>query len=169
VAVVFQSNEQRVVGAGRIIRVPREPSQQHGRVSTLAAVFMITLARFSKPEEAHLLRLRLEAGGVPAFVQDENLVQLNWLYSNAIGGVRVQIFETDLDDAREILCECPQDETPTRLRCPRCGSDETAPDEFPRKVAFLSLLILGFPFLFSRGRWKCAQCGHAWKAACETK
>ena len=37
---------------------------------------MITVATFSKPEEAHLLRLRLGAGGVDAYVHDENTVQL---------------------------------------------------------------------------------------------
>ena len=37
---------------------------------------MLTVATFSKPEEAHMLRLRLEAGGVPAFIQDENMVQM---------------------------------------------------------------------------------------------
>ena len=66
---------------------------------------MITVASFSKPEEAHLLRLRLEAGGVPAFVQDENMVQMDWMYSNAIGGVRVQIAEEDVARAKEILEE----------------------------------------------------------------
>ena len=35
---------------------------------------MIPGGTFSKPEEAHLLRMRLEAGGVRAFIQDENLV-----------------------------------------------------------------------------------------------
>jgi hypothetical protein len=64
---------------------------------------MITFATFSKPEDAHLLRLRLGAGGIDAYVQDENMVQMNWLYSNAIGGVRVQIDETDLEAAREIV------------------------------------------------------------------
>jgi rubredoxin len=125
---------------------------------------MITLAQLSKPEEAHLLRLRLEAGGVPAFVQDENVVNLNWLLSNAVGGVRVQIFEGDLEAAKEILAEPPLDETPTRIECPRCGSGKTSIDEFPKKLAFLSLIILGFPIVFSSRRWSCSECGHHWKA-----
>ena len=66
---------------------------------------MLTVATFSKPEDAHMLRLHLEAGGVPAYIQDENMVQTDWLYSNAIGGVRVQIDEGDEDQAKEILQE----------------------------------------------------------------
>lgn len=68
---------------------------------------MITIARFSKPEDAHLLRMRLEAGDVPAYLQDENIIQMDWLYSNAVGGVRVQIAEEDLERAKEILEESP--------------------------------------------------------------
>lgn len=61
---------------------------------------MITVATFSKPEEAHLLRSQLESAGIAAFVKDEITVQTYWLYSNAIGGVRVQIDEADMEAAR---------------------------------------------------------------------
>ncbi|HEY5793111.1 MAG TPA: DUF2007 domain-containing protein [Chthoniobacterales bacterium] len=73
---------------------------------------MITLARFEKPEEAHLVRMRLEAGGVPAFIQDENSIQIQWMYSNALGGVRLQIAEEDFERAKEILNEPPLENVP---------------------------------------------------------
>ena len=61
---------------------------------------MKTIATFSKPEEAHLFRTRLGAAGIPAYVQDEHFIQMDWLYSNAIGGVRVQIADEDVEAAR---------------------------------------------------------------------
>lgn len=64
---------------------------------------MITLARFEKPEQAHLVRMRLEAGGIPAFIHQENTVQVQWMYSSELGGVRLQIAEEDFERAREIL------------------------------------------------------------------
>ena len=110
-----------------------------------------------------MLRLRLEAGGVPAYIQDENMVQMDWLYSNAIGGVRVQISEDDVDRAAEILREAPLESAPAGMpACPKCASTNTAPDETPRRLAFLSLLLAGFPFLFSKTRWRCADCNHTW-------
>lgn len=126
---------------------------------------MITIATFSKPEEAHLFRTRLEAVGIPAFVQDEHFVQMDWLYSNAIGGVRVQIADDDLDSAKEFLAadspqSCPEADD---VVCPACGSHETAPDELPRRLAFLSLLVIHFPLLFSRRRWRCSSCRHVFK------
>lgn len=124
---------------------------------------MITVSTFSKPEDAHMLRMRLEAGGVPAYVQDENMVQTDWLYSNAIGGVRVQIAEDDLDRAKEILQDPGiETELPSMPACPGCNSTNTAPDELPRRLSFLSLLVAGFPFLFSKTRWRCAACNRVW-------
>lgn len=58
---------------------------------------MITVASFSKPEDAHMLRLRLEAAGVPAFVQNEQMAQIAPMYSDATGGVLVQIAEEDAE------------------------------------------------------------------------
>jgi hypothetical protein len=125
---------------------------------------MITIAQFSKPEEAHLLRMRLEAGGVPAFVLDENMVQMDWLYSNAIGGVRLQIAEEDAERAREILEEEPAEELPSdRPVCPSCGSLETGIDETPRRITFLTILLCGVPLFFPRQRWKCAECQATWR------
>ncbi len=124
---------------------------------------MITIATFSKPEEAHLLRMRLEAGGIPAFVQDENTVQMNWLYSNAIGGVRVQINEEDVPKAKEVLVqESPVLEDAVVVQCPFCDSSETEVDELPRRISFLSLLLFNFPLLFARHRYKCRNCGKIW-------
>lgn len=124
---------------------------------------MFTIATFSKPEEAHMLRLRLEAGGVPAYIQDENMVQMDWLYSNAIGGVRVQIGEDDVDRAKEILQDPGAETEPAEMPgCPKCASTNTAPDELPRRLSFLTFMIAGIPFLFSKTRWRCGQCDHVW-------
>jgi hypothetical protein len=126
---------------------------------------MTTIGTFSKPEEAHLFRTRLEAAGIPAFVQDEHVVQLYWLYSNFIGGVRVQIDDEDLAAAREFLAaDSPQSPADAEgVVCPRCGSQETAPYQLPRRIAFLCLLIFFFPLLFARHLWRCASCRHIFR------
>jgi hypothetical protein len=125
-----------------------------------------TVATFSKPEEAHLLRTRLEAAGIPAFVQDEHIVQMDWLYSNAIGGVRVQIADEDVPAAQEFLTtdreQKPADAVD--VLCPACGSPDTKPDERPRRLAFLSMLLFSFPLLLSRHRWRCNSCGQTFRA-----
>ena len=68
---------------------------------------MVTVATFTKPEEAHLLRMRLEAGGIPAYLRDENTIQWEWA-SNAFGGVRVDVAAEDAEAAKTILAAAPE-------------------------------------------------------------
>ena len=62
---------------------------------------MTTVATFNKPEDAHLLRMRLEAGGIAAFLQDENATQVQWSFLT--GGVRVQVADEDVTAVRDLL------------------------------------------------------------------
>ncbi|MEO7318607.1 MAG: DUF2007 domain-containing protein [Chthoniobacteraceae bacterium] len=62
---------------------------------------MTTIANFSKTEEAHLLRMRLESGGIAAFLVDENVTQMEWSFLT--GGVRVQVADEDVAAAHELL------------------------------------------------------------------
>ena len=72
-------------------------------------LFMITIATFSKPEDAHLLRMRLESRGIPAYLRDENIIQIEgWWASNAFGGVRLDVADEDFDAAKAILAEEPE-------------------------------------------------------------
>ena len=62
---------------------------------------MITIATCNKPEQAHLVRMRLEAGGIPAFLLDENVTQMESGFFT--GGVRVQVADEDVEAARKLL------------------------------------------------------------------
>ena len=64
---------------------------------------MKTIASFSQPVEAHMLRSRLEAEGIVAYLRDENMIALDWLYSNALGGVKVDVADEDYDQAVQII------------------------------------------------------------------
>lgn len=64
---------------------------------------LVTVARFSKPMEAQILRMRLEADGIPAVIADENMIRVNWFLSNALGGVRVQVPSRRLQEAHEVM------------------------------------------------------------------
>jgi len=55
-----------------------------------------------------LLRMRLEDAGVPAYIRDENTIQMDWLYCNALGGVRVDVCDEDLDAAKAVLALEPE-------------------------------------------------------------
>lgn len=125
---------------------------------------MITIATYTLPEEAHLVRMHLADAGIPAYVQDEHTIQLDVLYSNALGGVRLQVADEDVEAALEILqadrrAEAPEDSP----RCPKCNAATVEPEKFSKRMVFASLLLLGFPLLFPKHRMRCLTCLHTWE------
>jgi hypothetical protein len=64
---------------------------------------LVTVAKCSLPGEAHAIRMRLESEGIPVFLFDEFTITMDWLLSNAIGGVKVQVPDHSLARARQIL------------------------------------------------------------------
>jgi hypothetical protein len=65
----------------------------------------ITIMTFTHPSELLILRGKLESEGIECQALDEFTTQVNPLYSNAIGGVKLQVKESDLPRTIEILKE----------------------------------------------------------------
>lgn len=66
---------------------------------------LITIATFTLPSELIVVRGRLESEGVECFTKDELTVQVHNFYSNAIGGVKLQVRHEDVELANQILTE----------------------------------------------------------------
>lgn len=64
---------------------------------------MVTVAKVSYVHEADLICMRLEEVGINTFVADQYLASAQPLYSGAIGGIRIQVHEDDLDKAQKVL------------------------------------------------------------------
>lgn len=64
---------------------------------------MVTVATFENIVDAHIALGRLQAEGIPCHLSDEHLVQANWLYSIAIGGIKLQVEPQFADRARQVL------------------------------------------------------------------
>lgn len=121
---------------------------------------MQTLASYTTPAEAHLALSRLTSAGIQAVLRDESTISTDWLYSNAIGGIKIEVIEEDLEAARKIL-EIPPPET-ALLTCPRCGSSDTQ----ARPLTLLSALciFLHLPFPSNRITIDCRHCHHTFTA-----
>lgn len=64
---------------------------------------MITVATFDFLTDARIAMGRLQAEGIPCVLMDENLVQVDWLYSIAVGGIKLQVAPEDAARALEVL------------------------------------------------------------------
>jgi len=52
---------------------------------------------------------------------------------------------------------------PVQLYCPECDSLDMYHSKPSRRFVLLSCLLLGFPLLFLKRKWKCRECGNQWK------
>lgn len=132
----------------------------------------VTIASYTGPWEAHLAHAKLESEGIFSIVLDDQIASINWFYSNAVGGVRLQVSAADAERSVRILRETSEE--PTNLQdsasqedrppsCPSCGSSNLRRERFSLPAALLSFLLLGIPFLFNRKRLVCLNCGSTWK------
>jgi hypothetical protein len=61
------------------------------------------LTRVDSPIQADLLCGFLGSEGVDAIAADSNVVRVNSMWTQALGGIRVMVSESDLVRARELL------------------------------------------------------------------
>jgi len=53
--------------------------------------------------EALVARTVLESAGIECFLPDENMIQMAGGYEFALGGIRLQVLDSDAEAARELL------------------------------------------------------------------
>jgi len=119
-------------------------------------MIMPVIATYTKMEDAHLAVSKLEGSGVQAWLRDEATANLYWLYSNAIGGVKVEVADENVERAREVL-QLPKEESGL-LKCPHCGSENISVRQM-NLLSALALLFLNFIIPGRRNKVDCLDCG----------
>ena len=65
----------------------------------------VVLATFDHSIKAELAKSALANAGIDAHLGDDNLVSMNWLLANAVGGIKLIVREEDAERALEIYRE----------------------------------------------------------------
>jgi hypothetical protein len=142
---------------------------------------MVTVHRFQFPSEAYALKALLESAGIPVVLINENLIGINPLMSNMLGGVKVTVAKVDEDVARELIksyFEKPENtQTPLDARwkmefdevetwCPNCEAFPVYTKKRDPNLSILGLIgcFLMVPFsMLHKKTLFCARCLHEWK------
>jgi len=135
----------------------------------------VTVGAYNNPIEAHLAKGRLEVEGIPAYLAHEHHVWANWVYSQALGGVKVQVLAENANSAASILDAHNKGEYEESLEgvvpgvdeniCPKCGSRKYQ-SKFPIGMILLVLLTLGLVSIIfppRREHHTCMECGYKWR------
>jgi predicted RNA-binding Zn-ribbon protein involved in translation (DUF1610 family) len=81
----------------------------------------IPLRAYDSYIDANLRLQQLEAEGIRAYLQDEHTVTIDPILSNAVGGIKLLVYEEQAERAREII-ETLEKEYRNSFVCPSCGS-----------------------------------------------
>ncbi|MDH6250785.1 putative RNA-binding Zn-ribbon protein involved in translation (DUF1610 family) [Chryseobacterium sp. H1D6B] len=102
--------------------------------------------------EANRDKQILSENGINSFIANEQLIQSDWLLSQAVGGIQLQVFEEDLEKATQVLLDYSKNEKVSLevehtiedpkfdFVCPKCGSNHIYRDDSATSFFGVSLL-----------------------------
>src|SRR6266849_1611652 len=128
---------------------------------------LVTIRKFRDLPEALLAKGSLESAGIDAVLTDENVVRLDWFWSNLMGGIKLNVDPENVEVANRILDQpipenfdvagVGQYEQP---RCPKCQSLDISFQELD-PAAYLSMILVPVPI--HRRAWRCHSCRAEWE------
>ena len=135
-------------------------------------VKIVTIAQFNDCVMANLAKIKLESENIGCFLDNENIINMNWFYWNTVGGVKLQVKASDAQKALNILnTKVTLTETEQKaihsnrgIHCPKCNSIMVYPEKINWRGTFWVVLLLGFPILLrnKKKEWECRDCGYRW-------
>jgi hypothetical protein len=130
---------------------------------------LVTIRQFRDLPEALLAKGCLESAGIESGLVDDNIVRLDWFWSNLMGGIKLQVGAEDAEAANSILDQpIPKNfdvpgigeyEQPV---CPKCQSLDVTFQELDQSVAYVSAYF-NVPIPLRRRAWRCHSCYAQWE------
>ncbi len=128
----------------------------------------VAIRQFRDLPEALLAKGSLDSAGIECALVDDNVVRLDWLWSNLMGGVKLVVDREDLAASEEVLSQpIPEHFDVSGVgeykqpHCPKCNSLDINFQELD-PAAYLSLAI-SVPIPFHRRAWRCHNCHAEWE------
>ena len=129
---------------------------------------MVTIRKFRDLPEALLAKGSLDSAGIECALADDNMVRMDWFYSNAIGGVKLLVSAGDAAEAEQILSQPIPDHLDVtdvgefeQPKCPKCGSLDVSFRK-SQPAAYVSM-ALNVPLPLRERAWHCHSCNVEWE------
>lgn len=129
---------------------------------------LVTVGKFRDLPEALLAKGCLQSAGIESFLLDENVVRLDWFWSNLMGGIKLQVDPENVESASQILDQPIPESLEVagvgeyeQPRCPKCGSLDVNFHEL-EPLAYMSAYF-NVPIPLQRRAWRCHSCHAQWE------
>jgi hypothetical protein len=92
--------------AKRWLTPPDEIAAGHAKeIAESEARKPVMIRRYGDLPDATIAKSVLESAGMDCFLADDNLVKLDWFYSNLIGGIKLLVPEKDVEAVTNLIDE----------------------------------------------------------------
>jgi hypothetical protein len=133
----------------------------------------IILRRYRDMPDAFLFGSMLDSAEIEYNLADENLIRMNWFWSNVLGRIKLCVRKADADEASSLLEQGVPEKFDVegvgeyqQPRCPICQSLNVSFRGLNKAVDYTRAL-LGGPRPLHRSLWECDACGHQWPESSE--
>jgi hypothetical protein len=135
----------------------------------------VILRRFRDIPDALVAWSILDSAGLESFLFDEITIRMDWLWSNALGGIKVCVRPEDAEDGDQLL-KLGVLETFTiegvgkfeQPRCLKCRSIDISYEDLNKPATYACTFLLHLPIRVRRRRWICNSCGCVWQPVDES-
>jgi hypothetical protein len=139
-----------------------------------------TLISFTYPHEAHMAKGYLESNGIESILKDEMTVSVNNFYSNAVGGIKLLVNDSNYENGIQLLKDAgyisdnktkdsfvinviKNDKAKDEKICPFCKSENIGKNKIVSIWIIPVYAILGLLFPIFRSTYKCFDCDKEWR------
>lgn len=103
----------------------------------------IPVHTFTNYIDAHILLGRLESENIVCYLMDENTVTINPIWTQAVGGIKLMVEQSQVTRAMALIQEIQQ-EKKQNIVCPKCASHNVEFVSTPRKPGNWLGAAIGF-------------------------
>jgi hypothetical protein len=133
---------------------------------------IITFESYYEPMLAQIICTRLLANGISCFIADDGMLCAKPYYNQLLGGVKIKIFENDLDKCYKVLAtkstlpdqdyfKIDSEINNIITECPHCGSNNVRYGQATIVKFHLPSVLLTLFFwvpCYFRSAWHCFNC-----------
>src|ERR1022692_3307840 len=121
---------------------------------------IVSIRQFRDLPEALLAKGALDSAEIESFLVDDNMIRMDWFYSNLVGGIKLCVKQEDAEAALDLLEQSIPEEFEVdgvgpyeQPRCPKCQSLDIVFEDLNQPVAWVSAYVLA-PIALHRERWE---------------
>jgi hypothetical protein len=135
----------------------------------------VIVRRYRDLLEASIAKSILDSAGIESILVDDNIVRIDWFYSNLVGGIKILVREEDAETAVKLLEQVVPEKFEVdgvgeyeQPQCPNCKSMQVSFNGLDKRMTYTGLAV-GLPIPITNKDWKCDACGNEWEDDADTQ